>query len=60
MGLVKKLSTLYAYALIQIFPDPREGFANSHDTFGPSGSLDEGVGYWSYGFSYYAMAAERL
>ena len=30
------------------------------DTFESEGSLDEGVGYWSYGFSYYVMAAERL
>src|SRR5581483_1326535 len=30
------------------------------DTFGAAGSLDEGVGYWSYGFSHYVMAAERL
>ncbi|CAA9549880.1 MAG: hypothetical protein AVDCRST_MAG88-689, partial [uncultured Thermomicrobiales bacterium] len=30
------------------------------DTFGEAGSLDEGAGYWAYGVSYYAMAAERL
>lgn len=30
------------------------------DTFGAAGSLDEGAGYWAYGVSYYAMAAERL
>ena len=30
------------------------------DTFGASGSLDEGAGYWAYGMSYYVMAAERL
>ncbi len=30
------------------------------DTFDSAGSLDEGAGYWSYGFSYYVMAAERL
>jgi hypothetical protein len=30
------------------------------DTFDTAGSLDEGAGYWAYGFSYYVMAAERL
>ncbi|GAB4463864.1 MAG: hypothetical protein OHK0029_33180 [Armatimonadaceae bacterium] len=30
------------------------------ETFDVHGSLDEGAGYWSYGVSYFAMAAERL
>lgn len=30
------------------------------ETFEAEGSLDEGVGYWSYGVSYFVMAAERL
>jgi hypothetical protein len=30
------------------------------ETFEAGGSLDEGAGYWSYGVSYFAMAAERL
>lgn len=30
------------------------------DTFDEAGSLDEGAGYWSYGVSYFVMAAERL
>jgi hypothetical protein len=30
------------------------------ETFEQSGALDEGTGYWSYGVSYFVMAAERL
>ena len=29
-------------------------------TFDEAGSLDEGAGYWSYGVSYFVLAAERL
>ena len=37
-----------------------ESLSHFLDTFGDAGSLDEGVGYWIYGFSYYVMAAERV